>query len=334
MLIVKHLDCINIHSEDYSSSLLDEISLALAYPSLLDWPQLLSRKLANLPNFNKMELTRLLQLCNAAALASRYHFILSTPKVATLQLDSLENRSPSEAVSESAFSVSNLYNKILQLCPNISSIHIESSRTYVFSSFHQQQLYEIFDPIAKKLDEIQLSLSVANTEVFEVLRNCLKCSKIQKFVFNGRMGSDCFVLLKEQNYVKSFVSDQINAYVLVQLIYYWPYLEDLDMSGIQLYSSAQHICQALCICSNRLRTLKLTGFSSTSLNACYSWLSDDDDQENFVQNIGDLYEKTLSCLGSLKQLSITMYPICTNKTLPSLNISRSRLAITSPWKKS
>ncbi|KAJ2958221.1 hypothetical protein NQZ79_g6181 [Umbelopsis isabellina] len=318
-LVVKKLDCIDSHSEYNSSSLLDELSLALAYPNLLGWEQLLSRKLANLPNFNKVELLRLLQLCDTAALASKYHFILISPKGATLQLDALESPSMDEVGSLSTFSVSSSYNRILQLCPNISRIHLISSRSYVFSSAHQQQLYGIFDPIANHLEEIQLSLTVANTEIFEVLRNCLKNSKIEKLIFNGRMRSDCFVLLKEQKLVKSFMSDQIDAYVLVQLVHYWPYLEELDISGIQLYTSAHRICQALCLCSDRLKHLKMTGFSSTNFNAYYSWLSDDDDQESFMQNTGDSYGKALSSMTSLCNLSINMLPICGDKLLPSLN---------------
>ncbi|KAG2174259.1 hypothetical protein INT43_004280 [Umbelopsis isabellina] len=319
MVVVNHLNYTDSQFKDYSNSLLEEVSLALAYPNLLGWPQLLSQKLANLPNFNKVELMRLLQLCNAASLVFKHHFILLTPKVANLQLDSLENRSIGEAVSESAYSVSNMYNEILQLCPNISSIHLISSRTYVFNSAHQQQLYEIFDHIAKNLDEIHLSLKVANTEVFDVLRNCLKYSKIQKLIFKGRMSSDCFVLLKEQKHIKSFLSDEIDAHVFLQLVHYWPYLEDLDISGIQLYSSARHICQALCICSNRLKTLKLTGVGSANFNACYSWLSDDDDQESFVQTTGDLYKMALSCLTSLNNLSINMLAIRSDKIMTSQN---------------
>jgi hypothetical protein len=319
-LVINHLNFTDTYSEHYNNSLLDGISLALAYTNLLDWPHLISPKLAYLPNFNKLQLVRLLQLCDTATFLSKHHYILESPRGATLQLDMLEDRSIGEKEPELTYWVSSLYRRVLQFCPNISKLQLLSSTSYVYSSTHEQQLYEIFDPVSRNLDELQLALSVANTQVFEMLRNCLKNSKIQKLTLLGGMRSECLILLKEQKHVKSFMSDQVNGYALEQLVHYWPYLEDLDISGLQLYTSAHHICKALYQCSSQLKRLRLAGVSDTYFNSCYFWLSDEDDKDSFVQHTRDSYEAVLSYFTSLSNLSISMLPICGDRILCTRNL--------------
>lgn len=309
-----------------ASALLDGISLSLAYPQFVELCQCIQRPLESIPAVDGDEVTRLSNLFSIAASSPKNHVLLQTPKSFNIQLDLLASYSAKEYDTNTAsYSPPQSYQHILSLCPNISALTITGSPAYSQCAQNERALVDLIKPIARHLHELRLSVHTADNRLFGSLQRCFEHVKLQKVVINGFMSAGIVAFLKEQRYIKHFVATDINAHALEQAVQYWPTIEDFDLSGIQLITSSQSVCKAIYQCSSQLKRLTLIGASDVELRTCLVWMTDEDDYEIAIENIGNSYRSVIACCASLTHLSISKLPICGDELLHLLRKHLSKL---------
>ncbi|CAO3692397.1 unnamed protein product [Umbelopsis ramanniana] len=304
-----------------TDALLDGFSLSLAYPHFLDLHPYIKLPLEVIPAFNKEELTRFSELSLVASLCSASQVLLHIPKEIRFQLQSLHSEqaeSGSHQLPAVDISSSHTRNNLLGLFPNISSIVLTCSDSYKYYPSHEMQLCQLIQPIEHQLLELQLSLSTSSGNMYASLAKCFVNTKLQKVAIRGFMSMASVSFLKEQKHVQQFMATEVNGHALEQVICHWPLIQDIDIAGIALLSSAPNICRAIYRCSNQLKRLTLSGTCETEIRGCLAWMADDQDEDSLIESISAGYKAVIGCCSYLTHLSISKFPICGEILLPLL----------------
>lgn len=325
ILVLLGIHTSNQHSLT-TSALLDGISLSLAYPQFVELCRYTRHSLQCLPVLDRDEVTRLSELLMTAASLSKDHDLLKAPKAFKFDLCLLESYPPTEPYHQAGLtSLSRIYKNVLQLCPNMSAVTVISTESYSYCALHDDQLMDLLGPIAHQLHELQLSLPADKDKLFELLQNSLRNANLQKVTIDGFMSGGSTAFLKEQRKIRQFKVTEVNADALEQVVQYWPMIEDIDLSGMQLISASNKVCKAIYQSSNQLKRLTLTGASDVEIRACLAWMTDDDDDEIVIEKIGNAYRSVIGCCTSITHLSISKLPMCGNLLLPLLRNRLSKL---------
>lgn len=300
-----------------TDALLNGLSLSIAYPHFVDLHPYIKLHLEAIPAFNNEELTRFSELSLTASLCSASQLLLHIPKEICFQLETLHSEQV-ERSGSSQLSTPHTRKNLLRLFPNISSIVISCSDLYKYYPCHEMQLCQLLQPIEHQLLELELSLSTSSGNIYASLTKCFVNTKLQKIAIRGFMSMASVSFLKEQKHVQTFMATEVNGHALEQVVCHWPLIQDIDIAGIALLSSAPNICRAIYRCSNQLKRLTLSGTCETEIRGCLAWMADDQDEDSLIESISAGYKAVIGCCSYLTHLSISKFPICGEILLPLL----------------